>query len=216
MFPTGAYSAERAAALSGVPQSTLHWWARHEILVPGVSAERTKLWSYTDLFALRVIYWLRQRKTDSLGSEIPRTSMPAVRRALAQLRKLSLPVTSLLIDSKGQLHLKGPAGVQTAEGQHVRDDVLDLIAPFTTREGSHGPDLVRPRPRLLIVPGKLGGSPHVEHTRIETRALAALRDDGLSLESIRELYPYLHDAQISDALELEDQLTKNLAYPTAA
>jgi uncharacterized protein (DUF433 family) len=216
MFPTGAYTAERAAALSGVPLSTLHWWARHEILVPGVSAERTKLWSYTDLFALRVIYWLRQRKTNSLGSEIPRTSMPAVRRALAQLKKLSLPVSSVLIDSKGQLHLKGPGGVQTAEGQVVREDVLDLIAPFTTREGSRGPDLVRPRPRLLIVPGKLGGSPHVEHTRLETRALGALRDDGLTLESIRDFYPYLTDEQITDALELEDQLTKNLAYPTAA
>src|SRR4030095_12374568 len=104
MFPTGAYTAERAPPLSGVPQSTLHWWARHEILVPGVSAERTKLWSYTDLFALRVIAWRGQRKTDGLCSKIPRPSTPAVRRALAQLRKLSLPVSSLLIDSKGQLH----------------------------------------------------------------------------------------------------------------
>jgi DNA-binding transcriptional MerR regulator len=41
----GAYAADRAAALSGVPQSTIHWWARNEILIPSVSAERVKLWS---------------------------------------------------------------------------------------------------------------------------------------------------------------------------
>ena len=216
MFPSGAYTAERAAALSGVPVSTLRWWARNEILVPSVSAERTKLWSYTDLFALRVIYWLRQRKTDQLGAEIPRTSMPTVRRALASLRKLSLPVSSLLIDGKGHLHVKMPGGVQTTEGQLVSDELLDLIAPFATREGSRGPDLIRPRPNLLIVPGKLGGSPHVEHTRLETRALSALSEDGLSLESIQELYPYLAVGQISQALDLEQQLAKNLSYRTAA
>jgi uncharacterized protein (DUF433 family) len=215
-FSTGAYTAERAAALSGVPQSAVHAWARYKTLVPSVSTERTKLWSYWDLLALRVIYWLRQQKTDSLGADIPGTSMPAVRRALAQLRKFSIPVSSLVIDGSGHLHLKRPGGVYPAGGQLVRDDVINIVAPFRTREGGCGPDLVRPRRKLLIVPGKLGGSPHVEHTRLETRALAALRNDGMSFESIRELYPYLNDAQIRDALELEDQLVKNLSRRTAA
>ncbi len=215
MFPTGLYTAERAAALSGVPQSTLFWWARREILVPGVSATRTKLWSYVDLFALRVIYWLRQRKTENLWSESPGIDMRAVRRVLAQLRAPSIPVSSLVIDRNGNLGLKDQDDVDNARGRLVRDDVLDIVAPFSTREGRRGPDLVRPRPTLLIVPGKLGGSPHIEHTRLETRALAALRNEGLSSESIQELYPYLNDAQIRDALELEDQLAKNLAYPTA-
>lgn len=56
MEPRGAYTAERAAALSGVPKSTVHNWARQDILVPSVSAERVKLWSYGDLMALRTIY----------------------------------------------------------------------------------------------------------------------------------------------------------------
>lgn len=41
--PRGAYQADRAAALSGVPLSTVHWWAREEILVPSISAQRVKL-----------------------------------------------------------------------------------------------------------------------------------------------------------------------------
>jgi DNA-binding transcriptional MerR regulator len=78
MQPTGAYTADRASALSGVPKSTVHYWSRHELLSPSVSAEKVKLWSYADLMGLRIIYWLRQRKTDSAGAEIPRTSVKAI------------------------------------------------------------------------------------------------------------------------------------------
>src|SRR5262249_54325081 len=52
MDPAGAYTADRAAALSGVPKSTLHWWARHDVLVPSVSATKVMLWSYADLMGL--------------------------------------------------------------------------------------------------------------------------------------------------------------------
>ncbi|HEX7599104.1 MAG TPA: hypothetical protein VF518_12885, partial [Polyangia bacterium] len=89
---TGAYTAERAAALSGVPKSTIHWWARNEILIPSVSAEKVKLWSYADLMGLRVIYWLRQHKTTDVGTDVPPTSMPAVRQALDELHKLGAPI----------------------------------------------------------------------------------------------------------------------------
>jgi DNA-binding transcriptional MerR regulator len=90
MKPTlGTYPADRAAALSGVPLSTVHYWARHDILMPSVSAERTKLWSFTDLLALRTIYWLRQPK--QVGDrDIPRSTMRAVRKALTALRKHEL------------------------------------------------------------------------------------------------------------------------------
>jgi hypothetical protein len=51
-------------------------------------------------------------------------------------------------------------------------------------EGLKGPDLVRPKPELRIVPGKLSGSPHVAGTRVETTAIAALAKDGLDTERI--------------------------------
>jgi uncharacterized protein (DUF433 family) len=146
MDGVGAYTGDRAAALSGVPKSTIHWWARNDVLVPSVSATRVMLWSYADLMGLRVIYWLRQRKTTKLGVEVPRTSMPAVRRALKQLR---------------------------------------------------------------------GGSPHVVHTRLETRALAALASDGFDNAAIRRLYPYVSMPQIEQALDLEQQLADNLGKRAA-
>jgi len=62
MAPRSAYAAERATALSGVPKSTVQYWAGPPILLPSVSAERVKLWSYGDPMALRTIYQQRQTK----------------------------------------------------------------------------------------------------------------------------------------------------------
>lgn len=216
----------RAAAegSSGVPKSTLHSWARNDVLTPCVSAEKVKLWSYADLVGLRVIYWLRQRKTTDLGVDIPRTSMPAVRRALDALRDLGAPIWKagndpvLFVDGAGNIYLKRPEGVQTLNGQLQLGDesLLDLVVPFATREGTRGPDLVRPRPELRILPGKLGGSPHVVGTRNETCAIAALDKDDFSTDGILSLYPYLTRAQIEQAVDLERQLDENLLHKAAA
>lgn len=51
----GAYEVPRAAALAGVPLSTLYHWAREEVVTPSVSATREKLWSYRDLLTLRLV-----------------------------------------------------------------------------------------------------------------------------------------------------------------
>jgi uncharacterized protein (DUF433 family) len=220
METRGAYSADRASALSGVPRSTIHLWARQDILVPSVSPEKVRLWSYSDLIGLRIIYWLRQRKTTELGSDIPATSMSAVRRALTELRALDMPLwrddrSALLVTGDGHVYLQGPHGIQTVEGQLAHGDVLDLVAPFTTGEGLRGPNLVRPRPELRIVPGKLSGSPHVASTRVETRALAALTHDGFEVADIVGLYPFLTPTQVEQALDLEQQLTQNLLKSAA-
>jgi uncharacterized protein (DUF433 family) len=220
MDAVGAYTADRAAALSGVPRSTIHWWARHDVLVPSVSATKIMLWSYADLMGLRLIYWLRQRKTTKLGVEVPRTGMPAVRRALKVLRTLELSPfedgrPTILVDLRSIVHVKGAASVHDLEGQTVSESLLDLIAPFTTPEGTRGPDLISPRAELRIVPGKLSGSPHVVHTRLETRALAALASDGYDIATIHRLYPYVSPPQIAQAIDLEEQLAANLGQRAA-
>jgi uncharacterized protein (DUF433 family) len=220
MDAVGAYPADRATALSGVPQSTIRWWARHDVLVPSVSATKVMLWSYADLMGLRVIYWLRQRKTTKLGVEVPRTSMPAVRRALKELRAFNLSLfendrPTVLVDLSGKIHVKRGAHVIDLGGQAIGEPLLDLIAPFSTNEGTKGPDLIAPRAELRITPGKLSGSPHVVDTRLETRAIAALSTDGYDTTSIRKLYPYVSTAQIEQAIELEHQLAENLGKRAA-
>jgi uncharacterized protein (DUF433 family) len=66
------------------------------------------------------------------------------------------------------------------------------------------------------VPGKLGGSPHVAHTRLESQALGALAVSGLSEAKIYELYPQVEQDAIDDALDLERQLRDNLHLAVAA
>ena len=215
----GAYTADRAAALAGVPRSTVHYWARAEVLVPSVSAVRTKLWSYSDLLALRTIAWLRQPKQARDGADVPRSALSAVRQALGELRSLDLDLWTedeeprVAVDRQGRIHLNlSYAEVEDlARARPLDAELLDLIRPFTAGPGTEGPDLHAPRPHLRIVPGKLSGSPHIARTRVETIAIAALRDRDLPPELIRALYPRLDAAAIDDAIDLERQLRRNLA-----
>ena len=214
----GAYTADRAAALSGVPKTTIHWWAREEILVPSVSAVRVKLWSYGDLLGLRTIAWLRATKTDEDGYRIPKTAMPMVRRALAELRSLDLHMwtgestPNVGVDRAGAIVLEPAADARRLDGQRLIDaEVFEVLRPFDLGVDRAGPDLVRPRPRVRIVPGKLAGAPHVKDTRVETEALAALLTRGLNNFSISRLYPILDLEDVDDALDLERQLQPALA-----
>jgi uncharacterized protein (DUF433 family) len=214
MHVRGAYTADRAAALSGVPKSTVHYWAGNEILIPSVSVERIKLWSYSDLMGLRVIHWLRDAKPGYGGHDVPRSSMPSVKRALAALRDLNLTLWSeghgprVAVDRKGEIYLR-TTPLQRPSGQSVIEhDQLNLQAPFPAGEERTAPDLVEPRPWIRIVPGKLGGAPHVRSTRIETEALAALARRGLRGDRLASLYPMLAPAAIADALDLETELAE--------
>lgn len=114
--------------------------------MPSLSAERVKLWSYADLMALRTIYWLRQRKQSSGGHEVPASSMPAVRRALRELRELDLDLwneeggPAIAVDRAGRVILD-PHGLPATDEQQLvaHSDLLDLVHPFPTREGAKGP-----------------------------------------------------------------------------
>ena len=109
----GCYEAARAAALSGVRKRTVYWWARQGIVVPSVSPVREKLWSYSDLMALRVVSWLRQPNAAGNDVDLPASPMPNVRKALALLDELGLDLWSqgagagspLLVGRAGQIYV---------------------------------------------------------------------------------------------------------------
>ncbi len=102
----------------------MHHWARTKLISPSVSGERVKLWAYSDLVALRVVYWLRQRKTADTGAQIPATSMKVIRRPLAHLGELEAPLGgdgrgSIWVDAGGELYLGSDSGPETVHGQAV-------------------------------------------------------------------------------------------------
>jgi uncharacterized protein (DUF433 family) len=206
----GCYEASRAAALSGVPQTTVYWWARSGIVVPSVSPTKEKLWSYADLMALRIVSWLRHAKPDIL----PRSPMPQVRTALATLGALALPLwdqdqhrCSLLVDQQGFVYIRHDAVVLNSAGQPtlLPEEALGLTEPFKVA-GLAGPDLVAPRPHLRIVPSKVSGEPHIQGSRITTITLSALASRGYSSAQIAAMYDE-PVSRVDEALDLERQLT---------
>jgi len=209
----GVYTAERAAALSGVPKSTIYYWANMGIYVPSVSPSREKLWSFSDLLALRAVYWLRQDKPVAA-----RTTMKRVRQALreaAQLR-VTFGALDLSVDATGEVFYRHPADqtLRRPGGQTVLEEPLRQLHLLVEYEidGRLGPNLKRPRDHLLILPGKLSGEPHIQGTRIGSAQVAALHRGGFSSADIAILYPVLSQEPqaVDEAISLEQQLTLNV------
>ncbi len=210
----GCYEADRAAALSGVPKTTVYWWASHGVVVPSVSPIREKLWSYSDLMALRVVSWLRHPKRLDDGSPLPASPMPRVRSALRLLDEVGLDLwnsddtdqSPLLVDGNGVIFVRVGTEVLNVHRQPalLPERVLALTAPFRDA-GGDGPDLLRPRPHLRIVPTKVAGEPHIEHSRVTTQTVAALARRDFSPERIAAMYA-ISAAAVQEGIDLERQL----------
>ena len=205
----GCYEGPRAAALSGVPVSTVYLWARTGIVEPSVSPTKVKLWSYADLMALRIVYWLRHPKQGP-GSEIAASPMPQVRKALKTLERLGLdiwdysgryPDSPLRVDTSASIFVAGD-DVTRIDGQQPLAGMLDLLGPFES-DGRWGPDLVRPGPNLRIIPGRVSGEPHLARSRITTQVAAALHRNIADVEKIAALYPGFDASIFEEAIELE-------------
>jgi len=203
----GAYDAHRAAALSGVPVRTLHQWASNGLYSPSIVASpRTRLWSWGDLVALRAIDWFRRSK----GEEMPRrTSIDQIRAALQELDREGIPRQQLadlvVVSDGGRLLFRfDDRTLRTADAvrQAAMPEVLRVTAPYLDR----GPDLLQPGPHLRIRPGKLGGEPHLEGTRLKTAVLYALVRDGYPEDQILRMYPEATPLLIGEAVDLEQKL----------
>ena len=217
------YDADRAAALAGVPKSTLHYWARTELYAPSISpVPRVRLWSWADLLALRVIDWLRRRdvpgEAPAPGSRaragIPRVATQKIRQAVEQLAQRGIPrerLAEVLTASRsGALFLQLPEApaVRAQPGQQgALPDLLDFVSPY-----AGAPDLLQPRPLLRIIPGKLHGEPHVLDTRISSATLYALEEAGYTAEQVGQMYPDVSPEALAQALDLE----RSLQAPRAA
>jgi uncharacterized protein (DUF433 family) len=213
---SGAYTTERAAALSGVPKSTAYYWARKGHLLPSVS-QKPLLWSYTDLLALRTIYWLRQPKS-AFERDVPATSMSKVRRALRQLKDLDLDFFSTLaVTLAGEIVISADAmPLQLVDGQYLDRNLVNIVGPFEGLEGTKGPDLLWPRPTVQILPGKISGAPHISGTRVPTQSIDALADRGFSVEQLARIYPFVSRESLCESIDLEAQLKRNVALTRAA
>jgi hypothetical protein len=108
---------------------------------------------------------LRQHKTTDLGTDIPPTSMPAVRQVLDELRKLAAPIwkpgndSALFTDGVGHIYLKRPDGLQNLDGQLGAKSCwtwLRRLKPAKERVvriwSGHGPSYASCRASLAVCP----------------------------------------------------------------
>lgn len=207
----GCYEARRAAALAGVPQSTVYDWARKGIVVPSISAEREMLWSYADLMALRIVSWLRHPKGPH-DEQRPASAMHHVREALRLLDRRGLDLwgggdwSPLVVDRTGEIIIVEGSAATDLAGHGRIGETLDLLGPFEGSDGGRGPDLRRPRQHLRIVPGKCAGEPHLEGSRLTTTTIAALAGRGYGLDDLIRLYPDEAREGLAEAIDLERSL----------
>jgi uncharacterized protein (DUF433 family) len=212
-----SYEAPRAVALAGVPVSTVYYWARSGIWRPVMANSRPKLWSYSDLLALRLIDWLRQAKEDF---QVPRTRMSQIRRLLSSIEDLGESLRSdsvkVWVEAAGDVVVSINDAVYRPLGNRhlqplIERGMVDLVAPFEGSGGIIAPDLARPRPTLRIIPGRLSSEPHIDGTRVGTQMVKALNRRGLESEQIMSMYSFLSPRNVDEALSLEDQLERNAA-----
>jgi uncharacterized protein (DUF433 family)/DNA-binding transcriptional MerR regulator len=208
----GAYDTRRAAALSGVPASTLNYWARTRFYEPSVApGPRDRLWSWNDLVALRLFDWLRRPKG---AEEYGKTPTQKIREALDEIREMGFPQGevhwAITIDAAGRIYVVTGAGgaVRATPGrQAAMEGVLDLVKPYKDA----APDLLEPRPLLRILPGKLHGEPHILRTRIPSEAVYGLHKEGYSLPEIAEMFPGASSEGFQQAIEFERGLERRRA-----
>lgn len=213
----GVYTAERASQLSGVPKTTVYYWARESRLVtPSISLEKVKLWSYRDLVLLRFVAWLR-----SNGVAVPKA------RAVVKVVKDS----SVDLDIRvGGGRVFGPtdspmAIVDLLDNQTaLAGELANMLPEFhldvseVEELGRHklwGPDLIQPSLQTRIHPDVLSGEPFVKGSRIPTSALFALTERNLSESRIAELYE-ISVGTVVEALWLESSVRAGKKLPLAA
>jgi uncharacterized protein (DUF433 family)/DNA-binding transcriptional MerR regulator len=202
----GVYDAGRAAALAGVPRSTLHFWAREGIYRPSVApGPRVRLWSWGDLLALRAVDWFRPVKGEGAPLGV---SMRLIRQALAELDEQGIARDRLhevlVVSHAGDLYfqLPGAPPVHAAPGRQAA--MVEVLRPVRPYHGA--PDLLEPRPLLRILPGKLHGEPHLLGTRITSVTVYALHAAGYTRAQIRTMYPEAQPEGLDQAVELEESL----------
>lgn len=204
----GVYDTQRAAALSGVPVTTLHYWVRTDLYLPSISpAPRTRLWSWADLLALRALDWFRKGDTSRAKARIVE-----IRQALGEIEHSGYSREDLshilaISADDGKLYLQLPGKtVRANPGRQIAlEQTLDLVAPY-----KNGPDLLHPRPLLRIVPGKLHGEPHIVDTRIPSLTIGTLGKAGYTIEQIGLMYPDASVAALQEAIDFERSLIPSL------
>lgn len=200
----GVYGSRLAAKLAGISLRQLRYWVSTGLLQPSVyKAGRggRDLFSYTDLVQARVIGRLRKKGW----------TLPKIRRAIAYLQT-TLPETeswhrqTLIADPSGLLTSLAPEEVVNTTHQSPGQKVFPIFLGDVVREIVSAGEALSIGRELEVNAAVQGGSPVIKGTRIPTRLIGDLLDEGVDAARITHLYPTVSPAAINAAKEFERQL----------
>jgi uncharacterized protein (DUF433 family)/DNA-binding transcriptional MerR regulator len=200
----GIYASRLAAKLAGVSLRRLRYWVAKGLMEPSLrrgGAGGRDLYSYTDLVHARTIGRLRAQ-----GASLQR-----IGRAVMYLRQV-LPsdeqwhTKTLATDGIRVFVLYGPDEVLEAShrspGQRVFHVSLAEVAEELKRAGLQ----IGLGETIQVDPGVQGGAPVIRDTRIPTKLIGELLEEGVAPERIARMYPGVTADAIDAAMEFERQL----------
>ena len=210
-LPRGRYSYIRASQISGIPERTVHDWAKKGLVTPDFNSARPKMWTYRDLVMLRLFAWFRHRSMppDRAAQQVRKVRQMLEDNSVSTIRSTG---TAVYLDDA----VEDPESPQMAFSAAVSCLVkFDLLAPLeTSASPTHlwGPNLVRPTDATRISPWVLAGEPCIRNSRIPTATLYALHHErGLLPADIAALYGDLSQVAIVEAIDLESKMRSSAA-----
>ncbi|MEM8618933.1 MAG: DUF433 domain-containing protein [Actinomycetota bacterium] len=211
--PRGRYDATRTAQLSGVPRSTVYDWRRGGIYNSDYLRASPAIWSYRDLVMLRLLAWLRQ---GGMARPTAAEKTASVREQLSagvEIRRIHATATDVvLVTDEGRDALDDRDNLLPSSDFYALLGTFDLFEPIEELRSKPSaavwaPNLVTPSDHSSISPWVLAGDPCVEHSRIPTAAIYALRTEReLPVEAVVELYPGITADAVEDVTDLEGRL----------
>lgn len=174
-----AFPLKLASVLTGATPAQLAHWRETGLVIPEVRAKRPPLYSFRDLVLLRSVVFLRAQ-----------TSSQKVHRAfgnISQVVGLDDATDAVQHASRYRFGWDGDTiFIGTEDGRAV--DLLkrvgqpmvfsfeDMLASFANFKQAAVPDFQRPGEHLEVRPGRLGGWPTIEGTRVGYDEVAQLVD----------------------------------------
>lgn len=199
-----------AAALSGASIRQLAYWRSPRgdtppLLVPEYRDGRTLLYSFRDVITLRTFAYIRGK-----------ISLQKIREAVRTLDRLGdeehLSSYRLYVTDNSVVWI-------TPDGEHVdlvekpgqqRIEIVmrDVFAAFRNAKGMEVRPLYRSFNHISVDPEVRGGFPVLQGTRVPYNVVASLVRDGMSVETVSELYPSVDPLAIEDALRMADYVDR--------
>lgn len=200
-----AFSEDHVERLTGLSKTQLRYWDRTGFFVPSYAdanrrAAFSRLYSFTDLLALRTLSVLRNQYG------VPLQHLRRVSERLSHLEAGRWTATTLyVLNKKVIFHEAGTARPrEIVSGQFVAPFALSQVVAATRKDV----DRLRERPQALV--GHVQKSRFVNHnaavvagTRIPTAAVRRFAEAGYSVPQIIAEYPDLTEADVRAALDYE-------------